>query len=360
MTTTNAANDAPPLDTTALERWLDEHLPELGDGPVQLSKISGGNTNLVIRLQRSGGPVVARMPPLEGSPEGAKTIHREATVLQALNGTSVPHPVFRAYCPTPDVLGVPFYVMDLVDGWAATLTEQNEIIFKPGFESGPDHHYLGYAMIDGLAEMALLDYKAVGLESYGKPEGFLERQPDRWMAQVESYATRYPKYDAERLIRQGLPRIADWLRDNVPAGNQPGLMHADYAVSNVLFANRPPARLVAIIDWETSTIGDPLLDIAGFTRSFPSSRGPGRVGGAFRLPGFPTREDALAYYAERTGRSLDTLPYYDVLYAFRTACMIEYKVAESMQGLSSPAKGQRFAALMDRAVQDALALIAAS
>lgn len=344
------------LDTAALERWLDEHLPELGDGPLTVSKISGGSTNLVLRLQRDGEPLVARMPPLEGTPQGAKTLHREATVLAALAGSTVPHPRLHAYCESDAVIGVPFYVMDLVDGWAATITERNETIFAPRFASGPDHHYLGYAMIDGLAEMANLDYEAAGLGSYGKPEGFLERQPDRWLAQVESYETRYPKYDVRRLYDLGLERVADWLRDNVPSSSRPGLMHADYAVNNVLFAHRPPARLVAIVDWETSTIGDPLMDVVGFTSVLPSTTRPNE-GGTFRYDGFPTREDALAYYSDRTGRSIDAIDYYDVLYKFRVACMIEYKVAESVQGLSSPEKGARFAEITRRSLEDALRLI---
>ena len=95
--------------------------------------------------------------------------------------------------------------MDLVDGWAATITEQNETIFAPGFESGPDHHYLGYAMIDGLAEMALLDYEAVGLGSFGKPDGFLDRQPDRWLGQVESYADAVPEVRRRSTDAPGTP-----------------------------------------------------------------------------------------------------------------------------------------------------------
>jgi aminoglycoside phosphotransferase (APT) family kinase protein len=339
------------IDAVALSGWLDEHVPELGAGPLEMTLITGGSTNLIIRLDRGAGPLVLRAPPLVASPQGAKTIEREAIVLRALNGTGVPHPAFHVYHPEPDVIGVPFYVMQAVDGWSATITEQNETLYPAQFAHGADQHYLGYAMIDGLIAMANLDYAAAGLSDFGKPERFLERQVDRWLGQLDTYPKRYPKYEPRDL--EGLDDVVAWLRDNVPDESHPGLMHGDYALNNVMFHHRPPARLIAIIDWETATIGDPVLDIAAFTQSLAAADGSGASRSYFDSANFPTREDALAYYAEGTGRDLSHIAYYYVLTKFRTACMIEYKVAEAIQGLSSQAKGDRFDALVRNLLIDA-------
>ncbi|MCW2525612.1 MAG: hypothetical protein JWM76_472 [Pseudonocardiales bacterium] len=329
------------VDLDALRSWLDDNVPSLGDGPLHTRMVSGGSTNLIISLDRGGQKAIFRAPPPEGSPEGAKTIHREARIVRALTGTTVPSPAFLGYEPEPDAVGLPFYVMEEVDGWAADITADNITHYPVGFDSGPDHHYISWAMTDGLIELANVDYVAVGLGDFGRPDGFLERQPDRWLGQVASYSKRYPKYEQRDL--PGLTYTADWLRANVPSGARPGLMHADYAPNNALFAHRPPTRLAAIIDWETATIGDPLLDLAAFANHLVDE---GEAEGAtvrFFEPGTQARrEDVLAYYGERTGRDVSAIDYYSVLSKWRAACMIEYKVAESIQGLSPVEKGDRF------------------
>ena len=343
------------VDVEALTGWLDEHVPSVGNGPLEMSLVSGGTTNLVVRIDRGGDPAVLRSPPRIASPQGAKTIAREATVLRALTGTDVPHPAFHGNCDDPAVMGVPFYVMDMVEGWAATITEDNETLYPEGFDHGADQHYLGYAMIDGLAAMAKVDYLAVGLGDFGKPVGFLDRQVDRWLGQLASYPKIYPKYQPREI--EGLDYVADWLRGNTPSTSTPGLMHGDYALNNVLFANRPPARLVAIIDWETATIGDPLLDAAGFLQSLVSVRTGEASFNYFDPTNFPTREDGEAYYGELTGLDMSAMPYYYVLTRFRTACMIEYKVAEAVQGLAPKEKGDRFDAMVRRLILAARDLV---
>lgn len=341
------------FDVEALGDWLDQNVPALAGGPLSVSPVSGGSTNQILAVDRGGRRAIFRSPPAAGSPQGMRTIQREATVIRALDGTDVPAPGFLGHCPDPEVIGLPFYVMEEVDGWAATVTPQNTTEYPSRFAQGPDQHYLGYAMVDGLAAMANLDYRAVGLADFGKADGFLERQPDRWLGQIDSYPKQYPKYEVRRL--EGLDYVADWLRANVPSTSRPGLMHGDYALNNVLFAHRPPARLVAIIDWETATIGDPLLDLAAFTQNLLAGDDDGVDGGIryFDPTNFPRRADAVDYYGERTGRDVSTIDYYYVLSRFRTACMIEYKVAEAIQGLSSKAKGDRFDGLVRGLLLDA-------
>jgi aminoglycoside phosphotransferase (APT) family kinase protein len=332
------------IDPAGMERlvaWLDEFAPELGSEPLRTSVITGGSTNLILSIDRGGPTVILRSPPIKApSPQGAKTIAREAKVLKALAGSDVPHPSFHIYCADDAIIGVPFYIMDAVDGWAANISTSNVTTFDPPFDEGPDHHYLGYAMVDGLAAMANADYLALGLADFGKPEGFLERQPDRWLGQIASYPKRYPKYEPRNL--EGLTYTADWLRDNIPSTSRTGLMHGDYALNNVLFARRPPTRLIAILDWETATIGDPLLDLAAFAQSLADDDGAVPGSSYFDATKFPRRSDVLAYYGELTGMDLTYFDYYRVLCRFRSSAMIEYKVAESIQGLSSPEKGDRF------------------
>ncbi|WP_409330043.1 phosphotransferase family protein [Trujillonella humicola] len=342
------------VDTRALAAWLDDNVPALAGGELATTVVTGGSTNLILRLDREGRRAILRSPGTAGGPQGAKTLDREAMVLRALTGTDVPSPAFFGHCPDPAVIGVPFFVMEDVDGWAATVTPENTTTYPPYWAQGPDHHYLGYAMVDGLIAMANLDWRAAGLEGFGKADNFLARQPDRWLGAIESYPKLYPEYQVRDL--PGLSYVADWLRANIPAGSTPGLMHADYALNNVLFAHRPPARLVAIIDWETATIGDPLLDLAAFTQNLRT--GDGDDGGTryFDPANFPLRADAVDYYGERTGRDVSGIDYYYVLSRFRSACMLEYKVAEAIQGLSSKAKGDRFDGLVRGLLRDAEAL----
>jgi aminoglycoside phosphotransferase (APT) family kinase protein len=210
-------------------------------------------------------------------------------------------------------------------------------------------------MVDGLIEMANLDYRAAGLETFGKPDGFLERQVDRWLGQLATYPAKYDKYEGRKL--PGLDTVVDWLRANVPESWRPGLMHGDYAMNNVLFANAPPARLVAIVDWETATIGDPMLDLAAFTMNMRSRDGTEKIWSYFEPERFPYREDAIAYYGERTGRDISPIDYYYVLYRFRAACILEYKVAEAIQGLSPKAKGDRFDGLVRMLMESAESLV---
>jgi aminoglycoside phosphotransferase (APT) family kinase protein len=329
----------------ALDAWLADNVPALGDGVLETGFVAGGTTNVIVRLSRGGRELILRKSPKLAPPASAKSIQREATVLKGLGGSRVPHPGFHAYCDDPAVVGGPFYVMDLVDGWAADLHPvTNKMSFRENFQGG-DLSNLAYAMMDGIIEMANLDYVAAGLEGFGKPDKFLERQVDRWGSQLASYPTRYPGYEVRDL--PGLTYVADWLRANIPTTGKVGLMHGDYGMSNVLFANQPPSRLAAIIDWETATIGDPMMDVAGYVSQLRRVNGQGQERSYLPDPSlFPTFEEALAYFGERTGRDVSCIDYYLILAKYRMACIIEYKVAEATVGISSPEKGARFDGLV--------------
>ncbi|HUD90094.1 phosphotransferase family protein [Sphingobium sp.] len=334
-----------PFGPEAFERldaWLRTHLPALGDGLLHAESVSGGTSNVVVRLSRPDctRPLILRKAPDRAPPASEKAIQREAMVLKALTGSRVPHPGFHGFSDDAGIVGGPFYIMDLVDGWAADLNPvTDQMSYRPDF-IGSDLHYLAFAMIDGIIEMANLDYVAAGLGSFGKPEHFLERQAERWRSQMDSYPQRYPGY--ERHDRPGLDYVTDWLAANVPDTGRPGLMHGDYAMNNVMFANRPPARLAAIIDWETATIGDPMVDVAAYAGQLRRRSGVQPVRPYLDPAQFPYFEDAVDYFGEKTGRDVSMINYYLVLQKFRMTCILEYKVAEAAVGIAPLDKGRRF------------------
>ena len=329
--------------TALLDEWLQANVAGLGDGPLTLTSVGGGTSNVIVRLERgkgNGTALILRKAPDMAPPASGKAIQREATVLGALKGTRVPHPEFHAYCDDPQVLGGPFYVMEQVEGWPGDLSPiTDKMSFNPAF-TGRDLFDLGFATVEGIVEMANLDYQAVGLGSFGRPDRFLERQVERWRGQLDSYPQRYPGYEKRELA--GLDYVSDWLAENVPSTGRPGLMHGDYGMSNVLYANDPPARLAAIIDWETATIGDPMLDLAGYVGQLRRRSGIQPRRPYLDPAQFPDFEDAIALFADKTGRDVTTIDYYLVLQKFRMACILEYKVAEAAVGIAPADKGRRF------------------
>ena len=170
-------------DPERLTAWLDSHVPGLGNGPLVVQKIHGGTSNVILSLERGGDTLVLRRPPATPPPGSEKSIMREARVLTALRSTDVPHPYCHGQCADPEVIGAPFYVMELVEGWPADLRD-GRIYDREPFDKPPYAREVPLAMVDGLIALAKADYKAVGLEDFGHPDNFLERQVDRWERQM--------------------------------------------------------------------------------------------------------------------------------------------------------------------------------
>lgn len=343
------------IDAERLVSWLDEHIPELGSGPLEARKIHGGTSNVILSLDRGHGLMVLRRPPAVPPPNSEKSVLREARVLEALNGTGVPHPHCYGRCEDPEVIGAPFYVMELVSGWAAELID-GRIHHKPPFNQPPYEYGIAYAMVDGLVALANVDHEAVGLEDFGRPTRFLERQVDRWEGQLHSYERLYG-YRSREL--PGFDVAAEWLRANVPTSFQAGIIHGDVGTPNALFADGPPARLSALIDWELSTIGDPLLDLAWFANGLRDERWPDHVSGKhlYAVENMPTRQELGRYYAAGTGRDIRDFDYYLVLAMFKGGCILEYKVAQSAAGILSAETGQLFSRLVLSSFAEAERLI---
>ena len=342
------------LDTLAptgpLTEWLDANVPELGSGPLRTELLSGGTSNVVLTLDRGDGRMVMRRPPAVPPPGAEKGVLREARVLTALNKTDVPKPVCYGSCEDASVVGAPFYVMEMVDGWAPNLRDE-KIWNEPPFDAMPFVYRIPFAIIDGLVALANVDHEAIGLGDYGKPGNFLERQVDRWSGQLKSYPEKYKGYQPRQL--EGLETIEGWLRDNTPKKEVRGIIHGDVGTPNMMFHHAPPARLAAMIDWELSTIGDPMIDMGWFTGGMIDERFPDltSASGLSDPDQFPTRQELMRYYASGTGRDPDELDYFTLLAGFKSACILEYKVAQAQAGKLPEDVGRFFARIVDESLK---------
>jgi aminoglycoside phosphotransferase (APT) family kinase protein len=331
------------LNRPNLEAWMDQAAPELGDGPLQAVKLQGGVSNAVFRVARGGVPMVLRRPPRVPRPDSERVIQREATMLKALTPTDVPAPKLIAYCDDREVTGEKFYLMEFIDGWRRTGTDADPPPYNdPG---SPEFGQIGYALLSGSERLHRIDYRAVGLETFAKPENFLERQVDRWLGQLESY--KQNDGYAGRVI-EGMDYLADYLRGNMPRTEHVGIIHGDYSFANSLYCHGTPPRLAAMIDWELCTIGDTLLDLGSALYHFKSHKDKTPPAGIFDSSRFPFREELAAHYADFTGRSVEQLDYYVALAIYKLAAIMEGHVARGMAGKSDPARNAQNIAFVDR------------
>jgi aminoglycoside phosphotransferase (APT) family kinase protein len=307
------------VDVQRLGRWMDgEDLPGRGE-PVTSRFISGGASNEIFEIRRGGFHAVLRRPPRIVPKGRNETMLREFRVLQALNGTDVPHPEAFASCSDPDVIGSSFYLMSLVDGWSPMNMDGWPVPFDTDLEA---RYGLGMELIDGIARLARVDWRARGLEGFGKPEGFHDRQVDRWLAHLNAVQFRE---------LPGLDVASDWLRSYKPTHWVPGIIHGDYQFANVMFGHGAPARLAAMVDWEMSTVGDPLLDL-GWVMSGWTDPDEDRTKGYVDSTGMPSRAEVLEHYATVSGRDVDEIDYYVILARFKLAIVLEAGYARVVSG----------------------------
>jgi aminoglycoside phosphotransferase (APT) family kinase protein len=299
------------VDVERLRAWLDAEGVEPG-ADLAARRISGGMSNESIGVVRNGRRFVLRRPAKIALERADRGMEREFRVLSALDGTDVPHPPPVALCTDRAVIGSAFYLMGHVDGFSSL--QPMPARFARDAELRRD---VVLATADALGRLARVDWRARGLADFGRPEGFHERQVGRWLSQLDSYRTRE------------IPSIRDvgaWLSEHRPADWTPGIMHGDYHAANVLVAPEPPARVAAILDWENCTIGDPLLDLAGFLHmSRTSERGASADRGAL-----------IDRWQRSSGRRAPDLRYYTALYTFKLAVMLEGVYQRS---LADPTRG---------------------
>ena len=340
-----------------LTDWLDAHVPELGKGPLKTAILSGGTSNVVLTLDRGEGRMVMRRPPAVPPPGAEKGVLREARILTALNQTDVPHPICYGACEDPSVVGRPFYVMEMVDGWAPNLRDE-KIHNEPPFDRMPYEYGIPFAIVDGLIKLANVDYEAIGLRDYGKPGKFLERRVDGWAGQLATYPERYKGYEPRHF--EGYAETEEWLRHSKMPEEVRGIIHGDVGTPNMMFQWGPPARLAAMIDWELSTIGDPMIDIAWFTGGMRDEENPDKeFPTALNNPAhFPTKQELARYYCAGTGRNIEDFRWFSILSRFKSGCLLEYKVAAAEAGHLPKGTGRFFARIVDHVFQETAAEIA--
>lgn len=330
------------MDLAALARWMDGQ--GLGAGPLSDAvKLTGGTQNLLLRFVRDGRSYVLRRPPLHLRGNSNETMRREARVLAALAGTGVPHPGFIAVCDDEAVLGAVFYLMEPIDGFNATTG------LPPLHARSADVRCrMGFALAEGAAALAALDYRALGLEGFGKPDNFLGRQVDRWKKQLESYH-EHAGWAGPGGI-PGVDKVAAWLVRHQPAAFTPGILHGDYHIANVMY--RPDSgELAAIVDWELATIGDPLIDVGWLMALWPKDDADAPVQ---PWDGFPAADELIAHYAARSSRDLSHLDWYGVLACYKLGIILEGTHARAAAGRAPKETGDRLhaktVALFERAL----------
>ena len=350
-TASTTSAEIPGVDLERLGAWMDaEGLPRGPIGDVAL--LGGGTQNILVRFSRGGREWVLRRPPVHKRANSDETMRREARVLTALRGSAVPHPDVLAACAATDVLGASFYLMEPMRGFLATQG-------LPALHAGDPaiRRRMGLALVDAIAALGELDPDAVGLEGFGRPEGFLERQVARWRRQLEGYAALagYPGPEIP-----GVDEVGAWLERHRPAADAPGILHGDFHLANVLFSPDGP-ELAAILDWELATVGDPLLDLGGLLATWPDPDGRGMIAGSVQpWDGFPTAAELVARYGERSRRRLDAIPWYEVLACYRLAIILEGTHARACAGKAERSVGDALHAVALALFERARARIAAA
>lgn len=312
-----AVASGPQLDRGVLGRWLDAHdAPGCGEEPV-LEPLSGGSQNILYLIQRGGQRMVLRMPGPRADAARIDGLLREIRLVRALSGTDVPHAELIAADDAGDQFGMPFYVMRAIDGWSPM-----DNGWPAPFNADPAaRRGLAFELVAGAAKLGRVDWRAVGLEGFGRPDGFHERQVDRWLAFLDSYRVRE---------LPGLDQAADWLRRNRPAHYTPGIMHGDYQFANVMFGHGAPAKLAAIVDWEMTTVGDPLLDLAWCLLGYDGEQ-PKSDGFYLDLQGMPGRSELLEHYEKISGLSTGNILYYLVLANWKLGIVLEKTYAAGVR-----------------------------
>jgi len=339
------------VDLDRLGAWMDSQ--GQSPGPItDVVPLTGGTQNILLRFRRGASEFVLRRPPLGARPEVCATIEREARVLGALAGTAVPHPALLGACVDSSVLGAPFYLMAPIDGFNASGTP------LPALHAGDlaVQRRMGFSMVDALLRLGELDPIAAGLDGFGKPLGFLERQVARWRSQLDHYQVHEGWAGPASL--PGVEDVAQWLEAHRPQASRPGILHGDFHLANVMF--RPDAgEVAAIIDWELATLGDPLLDLGWLLATWPDASGQGT--GTIRVTpwlGFPSTDELLDHYRRHSERDLSAIDWYVVLARYKLGILLEGSYARSCAGKAPPELGERHHASALRLLQQAQTLIA--
>lgn len=324
----------------ALGRFLDAN--GLRQGTPEPRRIGEGHSNLTYLIGVRGGSAVLRRPPPPPLPKGANDVLREARVLKALEGHGVPVPRVLAVAGAGEVLDVPFYVMQHVPGHVMT----DRLV--PAYGSAQDCRDIAFGLADGLAKLHAVDWRAAGLSDFGQPKDFNARHLKRLQGLMNQRDGRPPAW---------LTDIAAFLASTVPPESGATIVHNDYRLGNVIWSEASPPRLLAILDWELATIGDPLLDLGYAACCYPVAgeelNPTQELSAAMLAEGFPSREAFVARYAEATGRDVSRLPWFAAMAAWKLAVLYDYQHRLARDAYYDDAtQAPRFIATAERFARD--------
>ncbi len=323
-----------------LEAFLDAR--GLGTGPLAAEPIGEGHSNVTYVVRDRW---VLRRPPRGPLPPSAHDVLREARLLLALEGAAVRVPRVVATCDDEAVTGAPFYVMERVDG------DVLQAELPPALDDERSRARIADELVDALVEVHAVDWRARGLDGYGKPSGYLERQLRRFSGLWDVLRTRE---------LPALDEVTRWLAARVPESGPATIVHGDFRLGNAMFAPGAPPRLAAIFDWELATIGDPLADVGYLAATWAQPGEPDQtlfaLGAVTRLPGFPRREALVARYEEQSGRAMTDLRWYMTLALWKSAIFLEGSYRRRLAGTTEDAFFDRLETGVPELAERALAI----
>lgn len=297
------------FDAVAIGDWLKAAWPDAVAGPLTASLITGGKSNLTYLVTDGANDFVVRRPPLGHVLATAHDMSREYRIMAALAPTNVPVPRMIALCEDADVLGAPFYVMARVVGTPYSRASQLSAL------GAARTRVITERMVDTLVDLHAVDYRAVGLQEFGRPDGYLQRQVSRWKKQLDASRSRE---------LPGMDQLVAYLDANVPASGEGTIVHGDFRLDNLLVDSSD--QVAAVLDWEMSTLGDPLTDLAVMLAYQQVGMLPGT--GAFvtdapRAAGYLSPDDIVSRYSSASGRDVDELGFHLSLAFFKLAVILE-------------------------------------
>jgi len=332
------------FDEAALARWMADHVDGF-EGPLTIEQFKGGQSNPTYKLVTPQRSYVLRRKPPGQLLKGAHAVEREAKVLIGLEKAAFPVAHVHALCTDDEVIGTWFYIMDMVDGrvfWDATLPEISAAERPAYFD----------AMNATIAALHQVDYEAVGLGDYGRPGNYFERQIGRWSKQYfdDADAGRDPDMD----------RVIDWLQANIPPGDETSIVHGDFRIDNMIFHPTEP-RVLAVLDWELSTLGHPLADFAYHAMMYhmPPHIVAGLAGADLKALNIPDEDAYIAAYCARTGRaSIANYRFYTAFNFFRLAAIFHGIKGRVIRGTAASAQAAARAEMFPELARIAWAQVA--
>jgi aminoglycoside phosphotransferase (APT) family kinase protein len=337
-----APNEVPGLDVARASAWLEANVAGAA-APFEFELIAGGHSNLTFAVTAAtGSRFVLRRPPLGHVLASAHDMGREHRVLAGLQGTAVPVPAVEGFCPDPDVIGAPFYVMRYVVGHVVRDAETARLALTPDARANASR-----SLVDTMAKIHAVDLNAAGLDDLGRHDGYIARQLRRWYGQIGQQRTRdLPAID----------RVHDALAERIPVQDGATLVHGDYRLDNCMVDDS--GELVAVLDWEICTLGDPLADVGLLTVYWTGPDDPpgAWTAGATTEPGFWPRARIAERYAEVSGRDVSNLGFYVAFAYWKLACILEGVYSRYLGGAlgdRDPAELEHFKEQVDAAATNA-------